>query len=119
MQVFSNLIDNALKHTKPHGRVSVAADVLADAVRFSVTDTASGIDSGDLPHVFERFRRGARVDRPGMGLGLYIVRGIVEAHGSRIVVETKVGIGTTFSFVLPVARDSEAVGAAARVVSSA
>ena len=118
MQVFSNLIDNAIKHTGASGKVIVAADAHDGTVRFSVTDTGSGIHPYDLPHVFDRFRRGSHVDRPGMGLGLYIVRGIVEAHGSHMLVESKLGGGTTFSFVLPVAEDAESVARSAVVSRS-
>jgi PAS domain S-box-containing protein len=103
-QVFGNLIGNALEFTKPAGRITVGATARADEVLFSVSDTGCGIPSSHLPHVFDRFWQGPGAARRGMGFGLSIVKGIVEAHGGRVAVESTVGRGTTFFFTLPAAR---------------
>jgi signal transduction histidine kinase len=70
-------------------------------VKFSVADTGSGIPAAQLPHIFEQFWQASRAGRHGAGLGLAISRGIVEAHGGRIWVESTVGKGTVFSFTIP------------------
>jgi signal transduction histidine kinase len=100
MQVLGNLIGNALKFTPAGGKVVVAARPRAGMVSFAVTDTGRGIPAQDQPHVFERYWRG---DEKGTGLGLFIARTIVAAHGGQIAVESKVGAGTTFTFTLPAA----------------
>jgi signal transduction histidine kinase len=103
LQVLSNLLTNALKFTAPGGRVRVGAEQLADEVCFWVTDTGPGISAEELPHVFERFWQARPGDRRGAGLGLLIAKGIVEAHGGRIWVESAFGKGSTFYFTLPIA----------------
>ncbi len=102
-RVLSNLIGNALRHTPPGGRVRVQALPLESGVLVEVSDTGSGIRPEDLPYVFERFFRGEKSrsrETGGAGLGLAIARGIVEAHGGRIDVESLPG-GTRFYFTLP------------------
>jgi signal transduction histidine kinase len=101
LQVLGNLIGNALKFTPEGGDVRVGAQRDGDWVRFSVSDTGSGIDERDLPHVFDRFWQAQRGSKGGAGLGLAIVRAIVAAHHGRIWVESEVGKGSTFSFTLP------------------
>jgi signal transduction histidine kinase len=102
LQVFDNLIGNATKFTQPGGRIAVRVAMQNEDVMFSVTDTGVGIAPDDLPHVFDRFWQAAtRARRLGAGLGLPITRGIVEAHGGRIGVESEVGRGTTFVFTIP------------------
>jgi two-component system sensor histidine kinase BaeS len=97
-----NVITNALRHTPPAGSVSVSAAVAgADRVVISVVDTGEGIAPELLPHVFERFVRGA--GSKGSGLGLAIAHDITVAHGGTIDVESAVGAGTTFRISLPVA----------------
>jgi PAS domain S-box-containing protein len=104
-QVFSNVIGNALKFTPEGGAVTVRASVGEDPViRFSVTDTGPGIPPQHLPHLFDRFWRAERSSRLGAGLGLTIVRGIVEAHQGRVWVESELGEGTTISFTIPAVR---------------
>ena len=101
MQAFENLIGNAVKFTPAGGRITLGAAPAGDAVRFWVSDTGRGIPADELPHVFDRFWRvGDRTQR-GAGLGLAITRGIVEAHGGRIWVESQPGRGTTFHFTIP------------------
>lgn len=101
LQVFGNLIGNALKFTPEGGEVRVRAVRDGNQVRFSVSDTGPGIDEQDLPHVFDRFWQAQRAREGGAGLGLAIVRGIVLAHGGEIRAESEVGRGSTFSFTLP------------------
>jgi signal transduction histidine kinase/DNA-binding response OmpR family regulator len=102
-QVFDNLIGNAIKFTKPGGRITVGASARGPGVRLWVTDTGIGIPEADRPHLFDRFWQARRADRRGAGLGLSIVKGIVEAHGGHVWVETATGRGTTVSFTIPVA----------------
>jgi len=102
-QVFANLVDNAIKFTAPGGVVTVRAESTADTVTFSVADTGSGIGDDVLPRLFSRFSQAKMTARFGTGLGLFIVKGIVEAHRGRVWVESKVGKGSTFFFSLPVA----------------
>jgi signal transduction histidine kinase len=100
LQVFDNLLTNAIEFTPAGGQVTVRAMRQDGHVVFSVADTGNGIRAEDLPHVFDRFWQSRRADRRGVGLGLPIVKGIVEAHGGRVWVESEVGVGTTFSFTL-------------------
>jgi PAS domain S-box-containing protein len=99
-QVLENLIGNAVKFTGPGGTISVGAAPRQDEVLFWVTDTGAGIAGEDLPHVFDRFWQAGRNGRRGAGLGLAIAKGIVEAHGGRIWVESTPGRGSTFFFTL-------------------
>src|SRR5690606_16287974 len=81
LQVFSNLIDNAIKFTPEGGRITVRAAPGPDEVVFSVADTGTGIPKEQRAHLFDPFWQARRARRAGAGLGLSIVRGIVEAHG--------------------------------------
>jgi signal transduction histidine kinase len=99
--IFGNLLTNALQHTPPGGKITVSAREEEDFVRFTVTDTGTGIPSQHLPRIFEPFFRvPGRKNETGAGLGLAIVREIVEAHGGTIGVESQEGKGSTFSFTL-------------------
>ena len=100
LQVFENLIGNAIKFTKPGGEVVLSARAGAGEVLFSVADTGSGIESDQLPRVFDRFWQAPEGKRRGAGLGLPIVKGIVEAHGGRIWVQSTPGQGSTFFFTI-------------------
>jgi PAS domain S-box-containing protein len=101
-QVLSNLIANALSHTPAGGSIRVGAEELDGDVIFSVADTGSGISAAHLPHVFDRYWQADSSSRSGAGLGLWIARSIVEAHGGRIGVESDEGAGATFRFTLPI-----------------
>jgi PAS domain S-box-containing protein len=104
LQVFDNLVGNALKFTHEGGRITVGATAKNEDIVFSVADTGSGIAPENVAHIFERFWQAAtRATRLGAGLGLPITRGIVEAHGGRIWVESSMGVGTTFFFTIPAA----------------
>jgi PAS domain S-box-containing protein len=111
IQLFSNVVGNAVKFTAEGGTVTLRAEPDAAMVRFAVADDGPGISTEELPYVFDRYYQARRRNREGIGLGLSIARGIVEAHGGRIWVESptaptkeegngKPG-GTTFFFTLP------------------
>jgi len=102
VQVLANLIGNALKFTPAGGTITLAVDVAGSRVRVNVIDTGAGIPPDQIPHLFDRFWRG-HAGGKGSGLGLFIARGIVAAHGSTLDVETAVGSGSRFSFALPIA----------------
>jgi PAS domain S-box-containing protein len=104
LQVLSNLIGNAIKFTAEEGQITVAAELLEGEAQLAVIDTGAGIPEDQRAHLFERYWQGDRAKRLGTGLGLYIAKGIVEAHGGRIWVESQPGRGSTFYFTLPLAR---------------
>jgi signal transduction histidine kinase len=103
LQVFSNLVGNAIKFTPSRGRILIRAVSLVDEILFSVTDTGPGISAAEQPHIFDRFWQARRTAKLGTGLGLSIANGIVAALGGRIWVESRNGAGTTFFFTLPTA----------------
>lgn len=100
-QVLSNLVGNAVKFTPRDGRVTVSAEAIDGGVRFAVIDNGPGIPPDQVPHIFGRFWQAMPSDRRGIGLGLAIAKGIIEAHGGMIWVESQVGAGSTFYFTLP------------------
>ena len=104
-QVMHNLLENAMRYTEAGGRVVVRVEAAPGEALLSVSDTGVGIPEADLPYVFERFFRskGSRATNPGgSGLGLSIVRWIVEAHKGKVTVESQLGKGSTFTVRLPV-----------------
>ncbi len=101
LQVLGNLISNAIKFTPEGGGVTVRIGAVDGAVRFQVEDNGPGIPAEHLPRIFDRFYQVRSAGRAGAGLGLAIARGIVEAHGSSLEVETWPGRGTRFWFDLP------------------
>jgi signal transduction histidine kinase len=104
-QVLHNLIENALQYTEAGGRIHVRVGAVPGEALLSVSDTGVGIPEDDLPYVFERFfrsKRSRRANPGGSGLGLSIVRWIVEAHKGKITVESSPGKGSTFTVRLPV-----------------
>ncbi|HVR69437.1 MAG TPA: HAMP domain-containing sensor histidine kinase [Vicinamibacteria bacterium] len=121
LQVFANLIANALKFTPSGGKITVRVEKGRGILRFSINDTGVGIPATMLETIFERFWQVGVDDRRGQGLGLYISKCIVEAHGGRIWAESEPGKGTRLHFTLPVSssrrRDSPPSGDAARAKS--
>jgi signal transduction histidine kinase len=108
-QILTNLLDNAAKFSPADAPVRIELSREADGARLSVVDRGSGVPPEDLPHIFERFHQGrdARARRTGLGLGLYIVKGLVEAHGGTIRAESTPGAGTTIHLWLPAASPPE------------
>ena len=103
----SNLIDNAIRFTPDGGVVRIVPRDSGDRIGLSIIDTGDGIPEDELPHIFDRFYRVEKSrtrGRGGAGLGLAIARKIVELHGAKLSVQSATGMGTTFSFELPVAR---------------
>jgi len=99
--VLENLIENALKHTPPGGRVTVTLSLMGRNILIQVANTGCGISPDDLPRIFDRYYQGRRSQQnegTGAGLGLAITKRILELHGSLIAVESVVNRGTTFSF---------------------
>ena len=120
IQVLGNLLDNALRFTPEGGTVNVRARRQGDAVRIEVVDNGPGIPERHVTHLFEPFYQARQVGRHTAGLGLAIAKGIVEAHGGQIGVDSTEGHGSTFWFTLPIARperesqpEAEPAGAAA------
>jgi len=106
-QILENLIGNAIKFTPAHGRVTIGAAARDGDILFWVADTGCGIAPEGLPQVFDRFWQAKKGERPGVGLGLPIARGIIEAHGGHIWVESVLGRGSIFFFTLPAAPSAE------------
>jgi signal transduction histidine kinase len=104
-EVFSNLITNAIIYTPEGGEVTVEGEVKGDFVGIIVSDTGYGIAPDEIPRIFERFYR-AKTEKTrnivGTGLGLPIVKSIVEAHNGTVKVESKEGVGSTFYVRLPI-----------------
>lgn len=100
-RVFVNLIDNAIKFTPKEGSITVGAEVREGDIAFAVTDTGPGIPDDQVAHIFERFCQPGGAARGGAGLGLYIAKGIVEAHHGTIAAKSRVGEGTTVQFTIP------------------
>ncbi|MFM7554781.1 MAG: sensor histidine kinase, partial [Verrucomicrobiota bacterium] len=105
-----NLLENAHKYTGPHKRIVLAVDRCGGRVRFSVTDNGIGFDPAQRDHIFGKFHRldgpgGAAGTVTGAGLGLHIVRSIVEAHGGEVEVESTPGRGSRFALVVPAVPD--------------
>lgn len=103
LQVLSNLIGNALKFTPPGGRVLLTVERQGAFVRFGVLDTGTGISREKLEHVFDRFWSDSP-EKKGTGLGLFIAKGVVDAHGGSIWVDSELGRGTRFYFTLPISQ---------------
>jgi signal transduction histidine kinase len=103
-QVFSNLFSNAIKVTPRGGQISVSAERRDDHVQIAVHDTGRGIAEADLHRIFNPYCQLGRGDRRGLGLGLFISKSIVQAHGGTIWAESRLGSGSTFYFTVPAAR---------------
>jgi len=102
LQVFANLVGNAVKFTPSGGAITIAATRGDGRIECSVADNGPGIPAAQIPRLFGKFWQAKRGDGRGVGLGLAIARGIVEAHGGTIAVESEEGRGTVFSFGLPI-----------------
>ena len=102
-QLVGNIVGNAIKFTPERGRVTLKAAPDGDRVLIQVADTGPGIPPSDIPHLFDNFWQARNNDHRGVGLGLAIAKGVVEAHGGKIWCESTVGAGSTFSFTLPMA----------------
>ena len=115
-RVFVNLVHNAIKYTPSGGMIVIGTAPEGRTQRFFVRDTGIGIRPEELPRIFERFYKSDRARSKadfigpggvGSGLGLAIARHVIEAHGGRITAESTVGQGSTFTFTLPVAVQSQ------------
>ena len=108
-QVLNNLVSNSLKFTPPNGKITVFGEINQNCVTVSVSDTGMGISEEDQKDLFSKFyqirKTPHELAKKGTGLGLYIVKGIVEAHGGQVLVKSDVGQGTTISFTLPLSWD--------------
>ncbi|MFV2031719.1 MAG: ATP-binding protein [Gammaproteobacteria bacterium] len=106
-RVLENLLENGLRHTPEGGRIGIRVDVDSGNVVVKISDTGCGIPGEEVPRIFERFyQRDKIADNPGAGLGLSIVKRILELHGSVIRVKSELNHGTTFSFAMPVGNPS-------------
>jgi signal transduction histidine kinase len=103
--VIQNLLENAIKYTKTGGEITVSLKNVENRIQFSIKDTGVGISRDQQDRIFTKFFRAAnvvRMETDGSGLGLFIAKNIVEAHGGRIWFESEEGKGTTFYFDLPI-----------------
>lgn len=101
LQVLSNLLGNAVRFTPHGGEVVLSAVVVDEGVRVGVCDSGPGIAPEDVPRLFERYWQAPRLLRAGSGLGLYICKGIIEAHGGDIGITSTFGSGSEFWFTVP------------------
>jgi signal transduction histidine kinase len=100
-QVLSNLLGNAIKFTPTKGHVTLSAERSGDVVTFAISDTGPGISEDHLPHVFDRYWKDEKRGTKGTGLGLFIAKSIIDAHGGRLTVESSPNHGAKFRFTLP------------------
>jgi len=101
-RVVSNFLGNAIKHTRQNGEIRILADFNDEDLTVSVEDTGIGIPENDIPKLFKRFSQGTGTKRStSTGLGLYLSRQIVEAHGGKVWLESKVNVGSKFKFSIP------------------
>ena len=111
VEVLGNLLDNAVRYTKAGGKITVSVEVLGDKVVTHVEDTGIGIPQASIPHMFKKFYRVSttvlRAGEKGTGLGLFISKEIVKMHGGEIWVKSEEGVGSKFSFSLPISQSSE------------
>src|SRR6185503_14728010 len=113
-QLFQNLIGNAIKFCKAGDRITIASRTRGDAALIEISDTGPGIAAEDLPHIFDPYYSASKKhQKTGTGLGLYISKGIVDAHGGEIRCGSQPGVGTTFSITLPLTAAAPAAVSAA------
>lgn len=106
--VIQNLLDNAIKYTKPGGKVTIALRYVKKEIEFKIQDTGVGIPQDQQKRIFTKFFRGAnvmRMETEGSGLGLFITKNIIEAHGGKIWFESEENKGTTFYFTIPIEKE--------------
>ena len=103
-QLFANLVGNAVKFTPAGGKIALRGEIHATRVIFEVSDSGAGIAPEHLPHLFDRFWQATQTSRAGAGLGLFIVKGIVDAHRGTIEVLSEPGVGTRIRVELPIVR---------------
>ncbi len=101
LQVLGNLCGNAIKFCRRGDAITVSGHATAHSVTLSIADTGPGIPAGDIPHLFEPYWSTAHGRQRGTGLGLFISHALVQAHGGRLTVDSKLGAGTTFEVILP------------------
>lgn len=101
LQIMANLISNSIKFTPHNGTIEVNCTSSDNKLKFEITDTGAGIAKVDLEHVFDRFWQGHLEKKGGFGLGLSIVKGIIEAHHGEVELTSEVGVGTKVSFYIP------------------
>jgi signal transduction histidine kinase len=101
VRVLTNLLDNAKKYSPEGSPIAISVSQDDRAVRFAVRDAGPGVRPEDRQAVFERFRRLGSNGKPGAGLGLYIMRGLVEAHGGQVTIGDAPEGGAEFAFTLP------------------
>lgn len=106
-QVLFNLLGNAVKFTPEGGSVNVSTRETDDQIEVAISDTGPGIPPEEIPRVFDRFWQATRTRKAGAGLGLSIVKGLVEAHGGKVWVDSCIGKGSTFHFTLPIAKPAK------------
>jgi len=107
-RVFSNLLDNALKHSREKGLITITTQHTDQYIMVKIKDRGTGIDSKDLPYIFDPFYQGYGEKRGrGYGLGLAVVKAIVDGHGGKIFVESELGKGSVFTVALPKVRKPE------------
>ena len=102
LQLFGNLVGNAMKFTPQRGTITIEVDLVSDGVRFRVADTGPGISEADLKNIFRPYYQAKKTAHMGAGLGLAIVRGIVDAHGGTVTASNVPGGGALFTIVLPI-----------------
>lgn len=107
LQVFANLLGNAIKFTPAGRSIRVQVEIHPPEAWFLIRDSGPGIPQAQLPHLFDRFWQAKQTRRLGTGLGLSIAKAIVEAHGGRVWVESQLGAGSTFAFTLPLVRTEQ------------
>ena len=101
-RIFSNLLDNAFKFSKAKQKVTIITQDMGHEIAVKFIDHGSGINPSDLPHIFDPFHRGQMGEKiAGFGLGLATVKALVEAHGGRVILESEVGKGSTFTVIFP------------------
>lgn len=101
-RVLANIIGNAVKFTQNNGKITIKVDILKTEVKITVQDNGPGIPKEDLPKMFKRFSQGTNIKRStGTGLGLFLSRQIIEAHGGEVFVESEIGKGSLFGFSIP------------------